>query len=690
VVACHYRWRDGSGWSYFPKGAEKRLAWVIGELGAGVGYVTAWESQWDCFTYMDLSGEKSGHIVTRGKSNGRLVAGLLPPATILYIFPQNDESGRQWAMDVFANRVGPVYRVKTPGQYKDLNEWRKAGATANDLLEAMRNAELNPAPEPPIEEEIKVDITAGDEPEEEEEDEPEEQPPPFPIECLPEIPRRMVEAISKLTGTPFSMSGPMVLGAGSLSIGKGLQVRGPRYVTAANLYTLVCKVSGSGGSKTFEHAVKPIVGAQKTYRREFEELEKPRIDAELKDISAQIGNLDKDLKDKKVKGPEQREEIKTKITKLNIRKSKLEKRKGTLLFVTDATPESMVGLMSNSPEETLAQIDSDAGGALAIIKGERYNKKSDINAGLSFYLKAWSKEPISQARKSTDGGKPQHVEEPCLTILFVATPSDVQAFFKDPLLNASGLLPRFLVCDPKARPVPMDLNSDDASIPFTLPSDAYEPYKGAIFALISRYRLFKTKIEEASDNDGSETEPEPSRIGMTAGARHLVEEDWNGFVGRCDDGKDHPYESRHTENGIRLALVLHAFHCIRRVKQSDGTFHSEACAHEHPIDEATMRDALRLRDWFNWHQQRFLVAQQAADEGRVWGRMKTILNERSSAVGVTKRDLWRRGVFSSRDEESRCLEQWVKERWIERFTRETTRRGGRPTFAYREIIRRHQ
>ena len=345
--------------------------------------------------------------------------------------------------------------------------------------------------------------------------------------------------------------------------------------------------------------------------------------------------------------------------------------------------------MSNSLEETLAQIDSDAGGALAIVKGERYNKKSDINAGLSFYLKGWSNEPISQARKSTDGGKPQHVEEPCLTILFVATPSDVQAFFKDPLLNASGLLPRFLVCDPKARPVPMDLNSDDASSPFTLPSDAYEPYKSAIFALISRYRLFKTKIEEESD-DPLETEPEPFQIGMTAGARRLVEEDWNRFVGRCDDGKDHPYESRHTENGIRLALVLHAFHCIRRVKQSDGTFHSEACAHEHPIGEATMRDALRLRDWFNWHQQKFLVSQLEADEEKTRRKMKTILDERSSAVGVTRRDLRRRNVFSSRGEESRCLDQWMKEGWIERFARGTTRQGGRPTFAYREIIRRHQ
>ena len=76
------------------------------------------------------------------------------------------------------------------------------------------------AEKPPIKE-------ASNEPGEEGEDEPEEpeeQPPAFPIECLPEIPRRMVEAISQLTARPSRCPGEMILGAGSLSIGKGLQV----------------------------------------------------------------------------------------------------------------------------------------------------------------------------------------------------------------------------------------------------------------------------------------------------------------------------------------------------------------------------------------------------------------------------------------------------------------------------------
>jgi CHC2-type zinc finger protein len=63
VVAVHYRLKDGS-WRYYPQGAKVRPL-VIGELIAGEP-VHVFESQWDCFAFLDVSGERTGVIVTRG------------------------------------------------------------------------------------------------------------------------------------------------------------------------------------------------------------------------------------------------------------------------------------------------------------------------------------------------------------------------------------------------------------------------------------------------------------------------------------------------------------------------------------------------------------------------------------------------------------------------------------------------
>jgi len=678
VVGVHYRLQDTT-WRYFPeKVRNKQLPLVIGELATGDN-IHCFESQWDACSFMDLSGEYTGIIITRGSSNGRLVAGLLSPGATLYAWTQNDKPGEKWAKAICANRKGTVKQPTIPTQFKDLNDWVKGGATTDDLFAAMLDAQIIGIDEAkePIKE--KIEVIAEPEPEEEEEEEPEERPPAFPIECLPLILRRVAEEISKLVGVPLSMAASMVLAVVSMALGKGLRVRGPRYLTTGNLYMIVSKVSGSGGSQAFDHVVKPIVGLQQTLRHEYVEQVEPRIKTELKDVEIQIRNLETDLK--KATDPGEREKIKSKLTKLNAKQTRLEKYRSEVLFVTDTTPEAAVDLMVNDRENTTAQLESDASGALAIIKGERYTQKGEINAGVSIWLKGYSCEPISLGRKS-GGGKPQHVEEPCMACLFVATPGDVEAFFRDPRLTSCGLLPRFLVVDPKARPVSMDVNNGDAQKTGKLPSDVYEPYKAAMYAVTNRYRLFKKKwFEEESDDDAQKTEPEPFEIGMTSGARKLVIEDHNRFCAMCEDGQDRPYESRHTENAIRIALDLHAFHCIRRVVMSDGTIRYEAYAHEHPIDEATMRDALRIRDFFNWHQERFRIPQQTAVVDAAWAKIQVMCRERSAARGITVRDL-RRKVGGTNQEAEQILAQLEREGRIRKILRESTQKGGRPTVAY--------
>ena len=169
VVAVHYRLKDGS-WRYYPQGTK---VWplVIGELIAG-DPVHVFESPWDCLAFMDISGERSGVIITRGASNGALAARLIPETSTVYIWTQNDPAGEKWQCDIRANTKAAVKRAQTPAPHKDLNDWIRAGATVKDLLAVLSNSK-------PIPQAKKVTINSLNSR-------------LFPLSCLMIIPHRLV------------------------------------------------------------------------------------------------------------------------------------------------------------------------------------------------------------------------------------------------------------------------------------------------------------------------------------------------------------------------------------------------------------------------------------------------------------------------------------------------------------------
>jgi hypothetical protein len=145
VVAAHYKSKGGgSKWLRYPKGFNTRPM-VIGQLLPGEP-VHVFESQWDAFAFMDKSGERSGVIITFGSENGKLVAGLIPAGATVYAWKQNDEvkngrrAGDQWLRDLAEHVEAKVVWPKTPERFKDLNDWTRAGATADDLFAAMMSA----------------------------------------------------------------------------------------------------------------------------------------------------------------------------------------------------------------------------------------------------------------------------------------------------------------------------------------------------------------------------------------------------------------------------------------------------------------------------------------------------------------------------------------------------------------------
>ena len=139
IVGVHVRLKDGD-WYYEPKGL-KTAPLVFGELVHGER-VQIFESTWDGLDYMDKSGERGGVIITRGAQNGARVCNLIPSGSTLFLWTQNDQAGEKWQKDICASASCLVKRVKVPQPHKDLNDWSKAGATPDDLLSAIANAEI--------------------------------------------------------------------------------------------------------------------------------------------------------------------------------------------------------------------------------------------------------------------------------------------------------------------------------------------------------------------------------------------------------------------------------------------------------------------------------------------------------------------------------------------------------------------
>jgi AAA domain len=145
VVAAHYRLKNGK-WIREPTGFETRPI-VIGELLPG-DPVHLFESQSDAFAFIDLSGERTGIVITLAAGNGALVKGLIPKNSVVYAWKQNDElkkgkrAGDEWLKAACENTESTVKWAKIPAAHKDLDEWVKADATAEDLLSAMLKAEV--------------------------------------------------------------------------------------------------------------------------------------------------------------------------------------------------------------------------------------------------------------------------------------------------------------------------------------------------------------------------------------------------------------------------------------------------------------------------------------------------------------------------------------------------------------------
>lgn len=147
---CHYRHKDGT-WRYTP--GSEITPFTLGKIEEGAN-VHVFESQWDALVFADSSGERDNIIATRGADNGRLAIEALPGSAkadfsgTLVLWPQNDKPkppdgklhGYKWANDIKKLFNGQLKIAVVPHEYKDLNEWRKAGATDGIIFNSTIDA----------------------------------------------------------------------------------------------------------------------------------------------------------------------------------------------------------------------------------------------------------------------------------------------------------------------------------------------------------------------------------------------------------------------------------------------------------------------------------------------------------------------------------------------------------------------
>jgi hypothetical protein len=162
IIAAHCRQRparlgEKDDWYYYPKGVHVQ-PFVMGDL-TKVKQVHIGESPWDMLALADRTdlylNEHHAFVATRGAGNAAVLKDLIPPGVSVLAWPQNDEAGEILLKDAATfvpdlavarvpasikktNEFGEVVEVRL----KDLNEWTKAGASAEDIYLAMFKNEL--------------------------------------------------------------------------------------------------------------------------------------------------------------------------------------------------------------------------------------------------------------------------------------------------------------------------------------------------------------------------------------------------------------------------------------------------------------------------------------------------------------------------------------------------------------------
>lgn len=430
---------------------------------------------------------------------------------------------------------------------------------------------------------------------------------PFPMLCLPADLRTIVAHYAWFAMVPESMAAATMLGAVSISLGAGIEFKshvGKR--TRANLFVLIPAQSGTGKDSIMNLAMDPLYAAETALHDEWQERDAPGI-------KAQLAQVDLKLKEaKKSKSIDIQE-----LTELEAERDQLVMAGSAtpIILVSDITREALSEKMVSAPGQAVASVSSEARGIISLIRG-RYSSGKATDEDI--YSGAWSGTPISVDRK---GKASVRLTSPCLSAVWMTQPDNFREIMSDPAMVESGLLPRFLMHDPKAEPEPVPEN-----IP-VLDKGIEGAWRQLIDSLLT-LRSSETPAMVIASPEAlavfREYDNETRSIRRTGGEMNDVA----------------PFAARWAENACRVALVLHA---AENGRDSDTI----------ELSAETAKSAVEILKWFSSEMKTMFASGRWEAKQRRLDRLCELV--RSNGGEVTLRDLARR--HSYRREEIEALAQ---------------------------------
>lgn len=652
VVGCHYRLEDGS-WRYHPRKTHV-CPLVIGDPKTADS-VLIFESQWDALAVMDKLGchtpeglPGTAIIITRGASNGKLVAGLCSPDALLYAFPQNDPArsdgnltpAEKWLRDVVGQSGCKTLPVVTPLPHDDANVWTKTGAGADDLWQAIRSAKpFNLAPEHSVSISSSLDTEDNDEP----------PPTPFPTAALPPVLHDLMSAVVSAKGVPEPLPACCALATASAAIGSGLDVQSSHdQRTRANIFVVASAESGSGKSKVFKLVLAPLFRHEETVIERWKKDDGPRIAAEKTVLETEIHNAKPDIKKCQTQGDRERiiGEIKYRQAKLDELKAKAVPR----LVAQDATIEALGTVLSQN-HESLFSASADARKLADNLLG-RYSQATNSKGKIaddSIYLQAFSGDSIIVDRQNRDTN---FLREPCLALLWLVQPDIIERFLDEQSLQEGGFLARLLICHTQAAPQKIGETS------VSVPEAVRLAWETLIADLLSTYH-----------RPGAKFTVQPT----TAASQRLIGH-YNAIVDRlATDLHDvKPFAMRWTEQAWRLSVIFHAAQWGKD-------------AHNHALALETAESAIAVADWFAAQQLDILARGRHEAARKLEDRVFDLLDDKHERQGIdyiTKRDVLRARITRTAGE-ARALLSHMEQNGL--LTGEDVRRaeGGHVRRIYR-------
>lgn len=654
VVGCHYHlldtWR--CAWFVEDKSQQTTTPLIIGNP-ATADWRFVFESQWDAFAVVAAYEfdrrpdelERGCIVITRGASNGHLIARLLSPTCKTYAFKQNDKptnnghlpAADQWLVDVQRHAGCPVHLVSTPADFKDANDWLRAGATAEAFAKAVEAAILLPPPPPEakrgqihVPDWVESGLVADESGEERE---------PFPTHLFPPPFSDMIRVSSQINGLSESVAGMVVLAAISACIGSGLAVYSlyRDKVTRANLYLLGALASGEGKSITFGSLFKPISDFQADLLDQWRQDIWPKAKARQAALREQFDHVKKKVG--KAKSPEELDAFKTQLALIEAELLSVEPQLIEPTLVVEDTTSEMLGVVMAQNCETAALISADAGDVINNIAG-RYRKGEAVDDNL--YVKGFSGDPVKVSRLNRPSIS---LRSPCLTMLLLLQPDKLSFLMSKRKLVDGGLMPRFLMIHPQCAP------SHTTAEMMAIPGELTRAYSQALNALTKAFRFAE----------------KPVVIGATMEARKVIADYHNEIADRrAGDLKDvASFAARWHEQACRLGVDIHA----ARHGADAGKFE---------IQEDTTRAGMELAQWFAAEQLSILRVNRSHLQEQVLTAIWRL--GQASSQGFTIRDVQRQGIVEEADQAKAILASMVDKGVLTQAQQDT---GGRPKVIFK-------